>query len=282
MLEKFSTKKTILMIIVFFALYFAGAFISSLLMDLIFHFVKIETKEITYILRDIADFVIVILLLWVFTTKVFHLSFKDFGITLEFKWWGILIAVLLPAYMIIFYSIYGKFSLSEKSVAKIILYTVASLIAGLKAGFLEEILFRGYIMRLLDNRWNKAVAILVPSFVFSLLHIPGMPNYSFVGILILIVAGTSVGVMFSLLAYKGNSIANDAIVHGLWNCMLISYIFEIGCWENLSHNSIFTISLPTYNICLTGSDFGIEASLVAIIGYAVVSLICLPKKKSLN
>jgi len=280
MQEKLSTRKTLLLILVYFVLFFAGAYLSNLLMDLLFHFVSFQEKSFYYIFRNISDFVVVFALIWLFTYKVFHFKFDDFGINLKFKWWSFLIAILLPAFMVIVYLFIGDLYVNETSPARIALLIFSSLILGIRSGFLEEILFRGIIMKTLENRWNKAVAIIVPSFVFSLLHIPGMQSFSFIGIMILILAGTMVGVMFSLAAYKGNSIANSAIIHTLWNFTLIVDFFNIG--PTKAENPIFSIVLPTDNIFITGSDFGIEASMIAILSYVLVSLLLLPGKNQLT
>ena len=52
----------------------------------------------------------------------------------------------------------------------------------IKAGILEEMLFGEYIMRLLENKWNKYIAILLPAFLFSLLHILSMETFSIAGL----------------------------------------------------------------------------------------------------
>lgn len=284
MLGKISTKKAILLIVVSFVLYLAGALLSSLCMDFVFKFVTFENKNSYQILRHISDFAFVFLLLWLCIYKIFHLKFEDFGISLHFKCWSIVLAILVPAYMVVVYLIVGKLSVNEHTSAEIILMILNSLFLGLQSGFLEEMLFRGIIMKSLESRWNKAVAIWVPSILFSLAHIPSMGSYSVVGILVLIVAGTMVGVMFSMAAYRGGSIANSAIIHAIWNFTLIANIFDISpdttATTSAAANSIFSITLPTDNIFITGSDFGIEASIFAILAYVVVSLILMPKKKS--
>lgn len=281
MSEKFSTKKTILLIVVSFVLYLVGALLSSLFMDFVFKFITFENKTVYKIFRHISDFAFVFLLLWLCIYKIFHLKFEDFGINLQFKWWGPVTAVLLPAYMVIVYLIAGKLTVNENTIAEKVLLILNSLTLGLQSGFLEEILFRGIFMKSLENRWNKTVAIWAPSLFFSLVHIPGMSSFSVLGILVLIVAGTMVGVMFSMAAYRGNSIANSAIIHAVWNFTLIANVFNIATEGSEYANSLFSISLPTNNIFITGAEFGIEASIFAILAYVVVSLILMPKKKEL-
>lgn len=280
MSDKLSTKKTILIIVISFVLYLLGALLSSLCMDFIFKFVTFENKTAYSAIRHVSDFGFVFLLLWLCIYKVFKMKFEDFGINLHFKWWGLLAAILIPAYMVIVYLIVGKLKVNEHSPAEIILLILNSLTLGLQSGFLEEILFRGIFMKSLESRWNKTVAIWAPSIFFSLVHIPGMSSFSIIGILVLIVAGTMVGVMFSMVAYKGNSIANSAIIHALWNFTLIANIFGIAAEGSEFANSLFSISLPTKNIFITGADFGIEASIFAILAYIAVSLIFMRQKKS--
>lgn len=280
MLGKISTKKAILLIVVSFVLYLVGALVSSLCMELLFKFVSFENKNFYGIIKHISEFAFAFLLLWLCVYKIFRLKFEDFGINLHFKWWSFVIAILLPAYMVVVYLIIGKLTVNEHTPVDIFLLVLTSLVLGLKSGFLEEMLFRGIIMKSLESRWNKAVAIWVPSLLFSLAHIPSMGSYSVVGILVLIVAGTMVGVMFSMAAYKGCSIANSAIIHALWNFTLIANIFNISSEAMNPARLIFSISLSTDNIFITGSDFGIEASIFAILAYVVVSLILMPKKKT--
>ena len=279
MSEKFSTKKTILIIFVAFILYLVGALLSSVCMELVSKVVTFENKYVYKTIRHISDFAFVFLLLWLCIYKIFRLKFEDFGISLHFKWWGILAAILVPAYMVVVYLIAGKATVNEHTPAEVIWLILNSLALGLQSGFLEEMLFRGIFMKSLESRWNKAVAIWAPSIFFSLAHIPGMSSFSVAGILVLIVAGTMVGVMFSMAAYRGNSIANSAIIHALWNFTLIANVFEIAPEGSEYTNAIFSISLPTNNIFITGSDFGIEASIFGILAYVAVSLILMPKKK---
>ena len=280
MTEKFSTKKTILLLIAPFILYLIGALLSQICTDLLFKFVSIEEKYIRTNIKHISDFAFVFLLLWLCIYKMFHLKFDDFGINLHFKWWSIVAAILIPAYMVVVYLIVGNLTVNHHSAGETVLLVFNSLTLGLQSGFLEEILFRGIFMKTLENRWNKTVSIIAPSLFFSLVHIPSMSSFSVVGILVLIVAGTMVGVMFSMAAYRGNSIANSAIIHAIWNFTLISNIFNIVPEGAGLTNSIFTITLPTNNIFITGAEFGIEASIFAILAYVVVSLILMPKKKS--
>lgn len=148
------------------------------------------------------------------------------------------------------------------------------------AGIVEEMVFRGIIMKVMEKRFGKIVAILVPSMIFGLLHATG--GMSIVDILILFIAGTSVGVMFSLITYENGSIWASAIVHVLWNIIIVGDIFRIGVVD--SSEAIYFYKLQKSSSFLTGGTFGIEASFVSVLGYILVSLLAavLIRKKQLS
>ena len=135
-------------------------------------------------------------------------------------------------------------------------------------------------MKSLENRWNKYIAILAPSFIFSLLHIPSMQTFTVSGVVLIIISGTLVGIMFSLVTYKGNSIINSALIHGVWNFFIITDIMHITAAQETYGKPIFSVIISSNNILLTGAGFGVEASLISIIGYILIcSFTMIPKKK---
>ena len=131
-------------------------------------------------------------------------------------------------------------------------------------------LFRGYILKLLELKWGKPIAVLLPSFLFSFMHIPSMNEFSVVGILLLVISGTLVGVMFSLITYKGNSISNSSLLHAVWNFVFVTDIIHITTAQGVYGEPIFSIIIPSDHVLVTGSGFGVEASIIAIIGYSFV------------
>lgn len=85
------------------------------------------------------------------------------------------------------------------------------LFIALAPGFMEELLFRGYMQRRLLQRWSPAVAIGVTSLLFALMH--GAPHA--------ILAAGPLGVWFGIVAWRTGSvwpgIACHAFVNGAWN-----------------------------------------------------------------
>jgi hypothetical protein len=127
-------------------------------------------------------------------------------------------------------------------------------------------------MRVLEIRWGKVIAVIVPSIVFALMHIGNAANMGAVDTILLIIAGTAVGSMFSLIAMQSGSIWASALVHGAWNMILGGKILSIATQPE---PSIFTYQLTSNANLLTGGAFGIEAALPAIAAYGSVILLAL-------
>jgi len=127
---------------------------------------------------------------------------------------------------------------------------------------------------------GKTVAILVPSVIFGLLHAIGKDLY-LIDLLMLLVGGTLVGIMFSLIVYESGSIWNSVFVHGLWNFIVGGGVLHIGTTH--SDSSVFSYKLINDSPLLTGENLGIDISVIAILGYLVVIvsiLLLLNKRKT--
>lgn len=227
-------------------------------------FISIAISGIVYIF-------LTYFLLKLFVTKYFHQNLNDFGMGhfhLNWKW--VIIGLLLPILVTVIYLIIpGHFVISQKSTSEILAVISRGLFfTGFGAGFVEEMVFRGIIMTLVKDKWGKLISIAIPSLLFGLVHIIGM-SFNFLSTLLVVLAGTMVGVMFSLIAYESKSVWNNAIVHSLWNSVIISGILTISTKidsYNFSHYLIRTKSF-----LITGGQFGIESSLIALMGYSLVA-----------
>ena len=180
-------------------------------------------------------------------------------------------AVLLPALVSLYFILFadGVFAnnqIEAGATANTIVYAIFC--TCFAAGISEELLFRGYIMRLLEVRFGKVAAVIAPSVIFGLLHIANMQSPKITDILLLFAAGTSVGIMFSLICFQSGSVFPGAVVHGVWNLVIIGQILNIDV--SPGGDSIFTYTLQSKSVLLTGGAFGIEASLPAVTGYAAV------------
>ncbi|MBR6485024.1 MAG: CPBP family intramembrane metalloprotease [Clostridiales bacterium] len=221
-------------------------------------------------------FVAFSILLFKALTKILKIRMEDVGITkvrFSLKW--VFIAILLPVAVLgVFLLLPGDFVLSDMSKTEMASRLSAGIFfSGIGSGFVEEMLFRGFIMRLLKKRWNTAVAVIIPSFLFGLIHIIGM-EFSVTSCLLVIAAGTFVGIMLSLISLEGNNIWNSGIVHCFWNIIIIGGALFVGS-EADTTNSIVSYVLENKSFALTGGEFGIESSIVAVAGYVLISALAL-------
>ena len=61
-------------------------------------------------------------------------------------------------------------------------------------------------------------------------------------------------------------------MHTVWNFAIVTDILHITTSEGAYGEPIFQLIIPSDSILLTGAGFGIEASLIAIIGYTLACL----------
>lgn len=159
------------------------------------------------------------------------------------------------------------------------LVTQSVFLVGLAVGTVEEAVFRGVIMKAIEMRWGKAAAVIVPSLLFAAAHVlnGGLSVTSFLQLLL---AGSVVGVLFSLVTYESGSIWPAALMHSIWNIFMASGILNIG--GEAMENCIFNYVLETKSPLITGGEFGAEASVVSIGAYLIFIALAavLLKKKS--
>ena len=276
---KFSTPKTISVIIVYFLLFLAGDLLGSLIFDFLFSIIDLPVRELYPIIRMPDYLLLTLIFFWLYTTKVLHLKMEDFGISFSVKWWGVSLSVLLPAFVVTIFLIIGRAQVNVFSTGDIFLIGILSILIALKAGILEEILFRGFIMRLLESKWNKYIAVLVPSVLFSFAHLPSMETFTIGGVFLLIISGTLVGTMFSLASYAGNSIGNNILMHTVWNFAIVTDILHITTSEGAYGEPIFQLIIPSDSILLTGAGFGIVFYTLPPPLSLRLSLLCFPLSK---
>jgi len=212
------------------------------------------------------------LLVWAYCKKFLKEEMTAYCIPkcrIRVKWAAA--AILLPVLVSAVYLLLpGRFESAPLDIrTKAAFVTRGIFLAGLGAGVVEEMLFRGLLMNAVMKKCGRAAGILAPSLLFASLHLVGR-HFSLLSCVQVMAAGTMVGVMFSLIALNENSIWNSAIVHAVWNMVIIGGGLVIGTEGN--EYSICSYVLETSSFLLTGGEFGIESSVVSIMGYLVVSL----------
>ncbi len=232
-------------------------------------------------LAGILYLVIAYFLLRGFLEKVLKVKKEDFGLSKfdpSFKW--ILIGTILPLAVTAFYLLVMPGKVVSSGMDSV--DTASALAAGIfftaiAAGFVEEMVFRGVIFHALEEAFNLPVAVIAPSVLFGIVHILGM-EFTVGSCILVVLAGTAVGVMFSLITIESGSVWNNGIVHVLWNFVIIGGVLTIG--EKVDEYAITSYVLESKSFPITGGEFGIESSAIAFAAYVVVSVIaCMMIKK---
>lgn len=179
----------------------------------------------------------------ILSNKVLKVSLLELRIPkFSLKGIWVIAAVLMPMIVLILSVITGghwKINLfGTETTLEII--TSAIVFYGLAAGIVEEVVFRGVIMGCLERRFHIWIAVIIPSILFGVVHIIGN-ELDFLSVIQLLIAGSIVGILFSLVAYESNSIWNNAMIHAVWNMVIIGGILHIG--SEADGNSILNFVL---------------------------------------
>ena len=137
----------------------------------------------------------------------------------------------------------------------------------------EEILFRGVLFRLIDDRWNTVAALIVSSLAFGAMHLFNTGATLWSAVAIAIEAGLVLGA-----AYKCSGTLWLPIgIHWAWNYVqgnVLGFAVSGSPVEDKIFSSI--ISGPDW---LTGGIFGAEASVPAVGVGLVLAIILLANCK---
>ena len=110
----------------------------------------------------------------------------------------------------------------ENSISEIIFYMISMIFVG----FLEEIIFRGFLFKMMAKD-NLKSAIIVTSLTFGAGHIINLLNgSSFIPTLIQIIYATAIGYLFAVILVKGKSLWPCIITHSVVNALSVFAIYN--------------------------------------------------------
>ena len=137
----------------------------------------------------------------------------------------------------------------------------------------EEVLFRGIIFRMIDERWGTAAALIVSALIFGFVHIMNDNATVWSSVAIAVEAGLLLGAAYK---WAGNLWLPIGI-HWAWN-FFQGPIFGFA----VSGNGTSSLIKPVIegSEWLTGGTFGAEASIPAfVLGLAFAVLFLMAKKR---
>ena len=137
----------------------------------------------------------------------------------------------------------------------------------LMQGFLEEVVFRGYLMTRLAPKKGKWIAILLSS-LFYLVFRMSNPTTSKIDLLNIFL----ISVVMSLLYWYFDNVLVIAIFHAFWNC-ISGLVFGFNLSGIKLSDSIFTVAAISDKQILIGGSYGIEGSIIATVFFAILGLL---------
>ena len=275
-LENKSWWKIILYCMSFLLIFFILAIVVSLLTDWMTNYsARFAVREIFLRLP------LTLVLFWLFAHYVIKKPSSFFMIRKPtkdiLKWVGI--GFVLPFSVILIYLIFGKIELlghAEPLSSSVIIYLVVATISiALLGGIIEEILFRGYMFRILEEKWNTTIAILGPAMLFGSIHLLMIDSIDLVNVILVVIPITLVGVMLGLIVHVTRNIWNVVVVHGIWNFFMAGRIIRTSAFEDHQFNAIYQLQITSDHILLTGGSFGVESAVPAIAVYLTAILVLL-------
>ena len=137
----------------------------------------------------------------------------------------------------------------------------------LMQGFLEEVVFRGYLMTRLAAKKGKWIAILLSS-LFYLVFRMSNPTTSKIDLLNIFL----ISVVMSLLYWYFDNVLVIAIFHAFWNC-ISGVILGFNISGIRVSDSLFAVKAISDKQILIGGSYGIEGSIIATVFFAILGLL---------
>lgn len=226
------------------------------------------------VVKELIRIGVTVGLLWLYARLFLKKSSAYFGISKLCKtekiWF--LIGLALPLTVVVFYLLtqYVVFDKQEPLPLNTVLtFIIGSFITACSAGAIEEILFRGYLFKLIEDKWNVATAVLVTSVLFGALHLLTVNGQQLLDVCLILIAGTLVGILFSLIVYKTRVVWNAVVVHIIWNFFMNSKIVQFVSAGDQNHTSLLMFRFTSDSVWITGGTFGIEVAIPVVVMYVL-------------
>ncbi|HHU08745.1 MAG TPA: CPBP family intramembrane metalloprotease [Intrasporangiaceae bacterium] len=136
---------------------------------------------------------------------------------------------------------------------------------GVVAGVSEEILFRGVVYRLAEERLGTWLAVALSGIVFGLVHLVNA-NASWWGVLAI---GLEAGLLFALVYALTRSLWIVIGLHAAWN-IVQGPVLGIAVSGSPGEDGVFS-SIPVGSDWLTGGAMGVEGSVLTVVVFVAAS-----------
>lgn len=281
-------KQVWLRILLFVLMFLVGSAILSMIAGVIMVITGyVSAEELQSVLGNKGNITIMIvsqlfsliaagLSIWVFRKFVDRETINSLGFTIKGKLKDI-VGGFLTGFILLFLGFLILYFTNQLEVTEITYSTKAilgSLILFILVAFVEESVFRGYILNnLMGSLKNKYIALLISAVIFAVFH--GInPNISVLGFVNLILAGFALGITY----IHTKNLWFPIFLHISWNYFQGSIFgFEV---SGLNIESIINHDILGSDL-ITGGKFGFEGSILLtflLIGMIIITDRILAKK----
>lgn len=248
---------------------FIVCIIASFIQGITFDFIlnpHIQNKLIANLTSYIASLIFIILFVrYLENNSLKTLGFKDSKIVKSvISGFNLALLSLIVIIGILFLLTNISFNILKDNNYKIVVVLI--FLFGIQ-GFIEELIFRGYLMNRIAASKGKWWGVYINSLFFLIFHIknPSVSYISSVNIYIF-------GVVLSLIFWYTDNIWIVGALHGAWNVIL--GVFMGGYVSGIKiPNTIFYLTFDSENILLTGGSFGIEGSIISTIYFIIIGIL---------
>lgn len=140
-----------------------------------------------------------------------------------------------------------------------------SLTAGVFAGVLEELAFRGALLRVLEARWNSRTAVAATAALFALLHQGHATGTT--ELLLVLSSMLSAGLLLGTVVVRTRCVWNAVVLHAGWNTVFGGTLVAVAPTTRLLDPAVVQYELPHASIWLTGGG--------ATLGATPLTTVCL-------
>jgi len=222
----------------------------------------IPVKPIAIILNSVFYISIAVFFFYFYTKKI---SLPTWGLKPKkpsIQWF--LLAFFFPilCYLTIFLFLNGKGNWetcwqNEQQLLNQLLIIVMDF--GIAAGVVEELIFRGLILKSIELKSNKKMAIGISTILFTLLHIPNFSEGWLVYLLGFIFT-LSISFFLSLLIYRSGGLIINMLCHAMINIVNFSF-----CYGEMERTRVLFAFIPTEN----------NEHFVLIVSHIVIITLCI-------
>lgn len=217
-----------------------------------------QKTSLQQLIMTFFSFLGTLLLVWIFMKYMDKQNFMEVGLQIKNRKNDIIIGTLLGLVImgLAYVSLWAAEEIIYTEYNFDVLELIYTTLLFILVAILEEVLFRGYILKNLMLSFNKYIALIISSIVFAIAH-GANSNISLFSLTGLFLAGIALGVSYIYTKNLWYPIA----FHFSWN------LFQSLFGFNVSGQDIYSIIEFTVleNNMMNGGQFGFEGSIFSLI-----------------